>query len=203
LLSEYERESNGKIKLTRITEFSPENANAALAAGIRPINLDKGDGCYLGIVVVDARKKASLVQISEQWESAVEADLSRSLASLDSAAPAASSPAVATVADASAVHDLLQSNPELASASLEEGTQMLRAAALVDFASAVKEMRAQLDAAEQKFKDAQSANSEPGQAAARAELQRIPADQSAKLALIGSRLEKQIDAFRQYKSSAQ
>ena len=44
MLSAYERQANGKIKVTRINAPSTENDNAALAAGIRPLDLDKGEG---------------------------------------------------------------------------------------------------------------------------------------------------------------
>ena len=101
------------------------------------------------MVVLPARHdKGSLVPLSLQWEPAVEVDLSRAIAALD--APVL--PAMTSTVDAAAVQELIQAHPELASATVEEGTQILRASALVEFASAMKDMQAQLTLARQRFK---------------------------------------------------
>src|SRR6266576_3516443 len=52
LHAEYQREANGKIKLTRFNSQSDANAQAAAADGIQPFNRDKGNVCYLGLAVV-------------------------------------------------------------------------------------------------------------------------------------------------------
>lgn len=204
LLAEYERESGGKLNVTRITTRSTTNENAALAAGIRPTELDKGDGDYLGIAVLDGQQKESLVQVSQQWEPALEADLSRAIASagIIAAAPVPSS-AIASTADTAAIKDLINTHPQLAAATLDQGTQMLRNEALTDFATVVKDMQAQLQVAQQQYKDSESANSEAAQAAAREQIRQIPAAQTEKLAGIGTRLTRQINAFQQYRSTTQ
>lgn len=201
LLSEYERRANGKIKVVRITQPETADLNAALAKGIHPINLDKGEGSYLGIVVEDGGQKDAVVQLSEQWEPAVEIDLSRAIASLSVPKPAAAQPAITSTADAASVKELLQSNPDLASATVEQGTQMLRNAALQDFTAAAKDLQTQLQKAQQDFKDALDANSGSAQEAARAELKQARSDQEQKLAEISARYQKQLAAFQQYKST--
>lgn len=203
LLSEYQRRGNGKIKLVRVTDREESDLNAALAKGIHPINLDKGDGSYLGIIVLNDQQKGSLVQLSEQWEPAVEIDLSRAIAALSAPKPSADLPAITSTADAASVQALLRSNPDLASATVEQGTQMLRNQALQDFAAAAKDLQSQLQKAEQDFAAAQNANSESGQEAARAALTQARADQEQSIAVISSRFQKQLAAFQQYKSTAQ
>jgi len=200
LISEYERRANGKIKVVRITQPETAGLNAALAKGIHPINLDKGEGSYLGIVVEDGEKDA-VVQLSEQWEPAVEIDLSRAIASLSAPKPSVAQPAIASTADAASVKELLQSNPDLAAATVEQGTQMLRNAALQDFAAAAKDLQAQIQKAEQDFQDAVNANSGTAQETAKAELSQARADQEQKLASISARFQKQLAAFQQYKST--
>ena len=59
LLSAYEQEANGKLKVSPLNTQSPANANAALADGIKPFNLEKGDACFLGIAVASQARKES------------------------------------------------------------------------------------------------------------------------------------------------
>ena len=80
LLAQYEQEAAGKIKVIRSKILSPASANAALADGIKPFDLDKGDGCYLGIAVVRAQQKETLSPLAPEWEQALEPDLTRAIA---------------------------------------------------------------------------------------------------------------------------
>ena len=200
LLTEYEHAGNGRITVTRINTFSDANTDAALADGIRPFNLDKGDACYLGIAI-HGKQKQPAIQLSEQWEAAIEFDLSRAIASAESARPPVTSPAVHSGTDVAAANELLRSNPKLASLSLEEGTRVLRESALAEFRSAVNEMQNQIKAAEQRL-TAQAAGSDSARLAAKKEIQQIQAEQRAKIQEIGARLEKQIAALERAKELA-
>ena len=82
LLSQYEQEAGGKIKVVRVNSFSTASANAAMADGIRSFNIDKGDACYLGIAVVHGGQKESLASLAPEWEPALEFDLSRAIAGI-------------------------------------------------------------------------------------------------------------------------
>jgi len=79
LLSQYEQEAGGNIKVVRVTSISSSGADAALADGIRPFNMDKGDACYLGIAVVRAKQKETLSVLEPEWEQALEPDLTRAI----------------------------------------------------------------------------------------------------------------------------
>lgn len=204
LLADYEREGDGKIKVVRYESELSSAANAASADGIRAFNIDKGDACYLGIAVGSAQKRESIPQLSQEWEQALEYDLSRAIARVNEAAPAQAAPMPApSKRDVVAVEQLMHANPALASASLEEGTEMLRTTALDEFKAAATEMQARMKQAELRLAQAQSGNSEPEQKAAAAELQQIRTEQAEKLKEIAARLQTQVAALRQAKASPQ
>jgi len=79
LLSEFEKEAGGKIKVVRHSTPSAVVAAAASSDGIRPFNLDKGEACYLALVVSQKDRKELLPDFSPDWEPALESDLSRAM----------------------------------------------------------------------------------------------------------------------------
>jgi len=98
--------------------------------------------------------------------------------------------------DAAAIAEVKQTIPNFASVSLEDGTQILREAALKQFMATTKEMDAQVKQAEQQAKDSQSIAE---QEAARKHLQQIQAAGTEKLQQIGGQLQTQIAALKQLK----
>jgi thymidine phosphorylase len=60
LLADYQRESNGKINVTRFSTRSDANAQAAATEGIKPFNRDKGDACYLGLAIAQGAQRESI-----------------------------------------------------------------------------------------------------------------------------------------------
>ena len=72
LLSAYQQEAGGKIKVTSFNSLSTPSANAALADGIAVFNLDKGAGCYLGVALVLNGRKETLPHLAPDWEQALE-----------------------------------------------------------------------------------------------------------------------------------
>lgn len=198
LLSEFQKEANGKLHVTRYLSQSDSATAAASGDGLRPFNLDQGDACYLGIIVAQAAQKESLPQFSPEWEPALEFDLSRAIARVISASRPAERPASApsNPAVAEEVRTLI---PDPASVSLEEGTRILREKAMTAFAATTEAMEAQVKEAEQRFLQAQRDNSEAAQEAARKELQQIRAQQTEKLKQVASRLHDQIAALEQLK----
>jgi len=102
--------------------------------------------------------------------------------------------------DAAAIAEVKQAIPNFASVSLEDGTQILREAALKQFMATTKEMDAQVKQAEQQAKDSQSASE---QETARKHLQQIQAAGTEKLQQIAARLQTQIAALQQLKGAAQ
>ena len=77
LLASYQRESGGKVTVTRLRSRS--DVSAAAADGMKPFNLDKGDVCYLGLTVVQGGRKESIPRLFPEWEQALESDVSRAI----------------------------------------------------------------------------------------------------------------------------
>jgi hypothetical protein len=197
LLSRYEQAANGKIKVTRFDSLSSSNANAALADGIKPFNLDKGEACYLGITVARPGAKESLASLSPEWEPALESDLTRAIARVTEVAP----PAPAPKPDTSAVEAVKRAIPNLDSSSLDDATKMLREASVAEFAQAAQEMDAKLKEAQQRFLQAQTNQSVADQQAALKQLQQVQADQTEKLKQTAANAKAQLDALRQLKAN--
>jgi hypothetical protein len=92
--------------------------------------------------------------------------------------------------------------PNFAALSLEEGSQMLREAALKDLQAALNQMDSQLKEAEQRVVRMEEAKSEAEKQAALKDLQRLQAEQAAKLREFTTKSSVQIEALRQLKESA-
>jgi hypothetical protein len=204
LLVSFQREANGKISLTRSNSQSYANAKAALSDGIKPFNEEKGEPSFLGIAFVNKDRKASLAQLSPEWETALESDISRAILrtiSTDSS-PRVSSP-TASRADAISVEEVKRLVPNIDSVSLADATRMLREASFKDFAAAASQFQTQLKEAQEGLKAAQNGGSEAEQQAAMKNLQQVQAEQTERLKAIAAKSQAQIDALKQLKSGGQ
>jgi len=114
------------------------------------------------------------------------------------ASPVAATPPV----EAAMLAEVKRQIPNFAAVSLEEGSQMLRAAALKDLQAALGQMEGPLKEAEQRVARMEQANSEAEKQAALKELQLLQAEQAAKLREFTMRSSAQIEALRQLKESA-
>jgi ABC-type uncharacterized transport system len=201
LLSAFQDAGNGKIKVVRYNSQSDFNAaaDAASADGIQPFNLDKGNACYLGLTVFCNGQKESLSRLAPQWEQALEADLSRAIehvaGSKSPTKPLSNNPPT----DAAAIEEVKRALPNFASVPVEEGTRILREAALKDFKAAADEMEVQVREAQERLGKARNGGSEAEQQAAMKHLEQIQAEQSEKIKQIAARAQAQIEAFRQLK----
>ncbi|HLX94612.1 MAG TPA: hypothetical protein VKU37_02600 [Verrucomicrobiae bacterium] len=101
--------------------------------------------------------------------------------------------------DAATIEAVKQAVPNYASMSLEDGTQLLRAAALKQFAAAAQEMDAQVKQAQEQLVQAENGQSAAGQPAAMKHLQQVQAEQTEKLQEIAAQLQAQIAALEQLK----
>ena len=203
LLSEYQREAGDKIEVTRYTSRSDLNAAAvaATADGFKPFNLDKGDACYFGLAVAQAERTESLFHLAPEWQQSLEIDLTRAIERVARAkgpAPRLANTPPATVASTEEVRRAI---PNFASVSLEEGTRILREAALKDFRETVAAMEIQVQEAQQSLSQAQNGGSEAEQQAARKRLQEVRSEQTEKLKQIAARSATQIEALRQLKET--
>jgi len=197
LLTEYEQSGNGKIRVVRFEEMNDANSQSAAADGIHSFNRDKGDACYLGITAVRDGQKESLTELSPDWETALESDLSRVMARLnETTAPGAIAANVA-VDELAAARKAMDSNPRLASATPEQSTQILRDQALAEFKTAVAEMQSQTAAAEQRLAQGSASAAEIA-----SEIQKIQAAQTARMQEITARLHNELAALAQMKTAA-
>ena len=199
LLAEYQQVAGGKISVTR--HHSLSDAAAASADGIHPFNLDKGGACFLGLTVVCGERKESLPQIQPEWEPALEFDLARAILHVT----ATQSPA--TVAPSAPVspeitNEVVRLIPNLKGTSVEDGTRILREAALQEFTAAGTEMENKLQAAQQQLSDAQNGQSEAEQQAALKHLQEVQLEQGNKYKQIAARLQAELAVFEQMKAAA-
>jgi hypothetical protein len=198
LLSQYEQEAGGKIKVVRVNSMSSASANAAMADGIRSFNIDKGDACYLGIAVVHGSRKESLASLAPEWEPALESDLSRAIAGVGAAAGVAQA---AAAVDAATLDAVRQAIPNLATVSVEDGSRALRAAAMARLAQASKDMPARVKQAEEHYQQAQDSASEAEKEAASKELHQVQQEQARKLTEIALEAKAQQEALQQLKAA--
>ncbi len=203
LLSLYQQEGDGKLKVTRCTSQSNANVNAAVADGIQPRKLESGDEYFLGVAVLNEGRRESLARLSPEWEAALEIDLTRAIANAIESAPGAGGGAPGNLkpVTAAAVEDLKRLIPDPDSMSLEDGTRLLRQAALKDFAQAAQKSQAQLQEAQQRLAQAQSTGSSADQQAAVKALQEMQAGQTDRLKEIASQSQAQIEAWRRLKGA--
>ncbi len=91
--------------------------------------------------------------------------------------------------------------PNYASLSLDEGTEMLREAAVKEFTAAASEMQSQVAKARNELDAAQNSNSADDQQAAMKHLQDVQKEQTEKLQQIAAKLQTQIAALKQLKGA--
>jgi hypothetical protein len=104
--------------------------------------------------------------------------------------------------DSAVLAEVKRQIPNFASVSLEEGSQILREAALKDLQAALVQTQGQIKEVEQRVAQMEEAKSETGKQEALKDLQRLQADQVAKLGEFTTKSSAQIEALRQLKESA-
>lgn len=201
LLSAYQQAAGGKIKLIRFDSQSNLSPGAAPADGIQAFNEDKGDACYLGVALVLKGRKETLPRLSPEWEQALEPDLTRAIIRLVDATRSAAPILAVSGAYTNAAKEVKGLIPNLGAVSVEDGTRILREAALKDFQAAAKEMETQVKEAQQRLIQAQNSGSDADQQAAMKHLQQVQAEQAEKLKQIAARSRAQIEAFQQLKAA--
>jgi hypothetical protein len=103
--------------------------------------------------------------------------------------------------DAATIEVVKLAVPNYASVSLSDGTQVLRAAALKQFALVAKEMDVRVRQAEQRLSDAENGQIAAEQQAALTNLRQTQAEQTGKLQEITAQLQAQIAALKQLKNA--
>jgi hypothetical protein len=198
LLTECQKVAGGKISVNRHNSLS--DADAASADGMKPFNLDKGNACFLGLIVVCGGQKESLPQIQPEWEAALEFDLARAILHVTTT-PATSVVKAGAPVSPEVTNEIVRLIPNLKGTSLEDGTRILREAALREFTAAGTEMEDKLKVARQQLSDAQNGQSEAEQQAAMKHLQEVELEQGQRYKQIAARLQVQLAVFEQMKAA--
>lgn len=201
LLSEFARESNGKIRVVRSTSPTEAAADAASADGIRSFNIDKGDACFLGITIASNDRKESIPQLAPEWEQALEFDLGRAIARVVAVVPGNSALAQSVPTGSSAIQKV-QALPDFQTLSVEEGKRILQEQALAEFKSVGAALELQVEEAQRRLGEAQKSGSEAERLAARQHLQDLQASQAEQLQQIAIELQDQVAALVQLKGGA-
>ena len=202
LLAQFESDAGGKLKLAlHDSQPGTDLAKAAQADGIKPFNLEKGDACFLGIAVVGKQHKESLERLAPEWEPALEFDLARAIERTAQAEVKPLPVIVAPTGGPPPLEEVKRLIPNLEAVSLEEGTRLLREAALKEFTRAAQEMQTRIQQAQAKLLAAQTNQSDAQQQAAMKELQQFQADQTAELQRIAARSQAQIQTLARLKAA--
>ena len=102
--------------------------------------------------------------------------------------------------DPAVIEEVKKLVPDFASLSLGDGENILRSAALKDFAASAAQMDAQIKAARQQLQEAQNGQSADEQQAAMKNVQDAQLAATEKLKDIAARLQAQIAALKSLKS---
>jgi hypothetical protein len=201
LLAAMQQESGGQFKLTQVNELSDAHANAAVADGVPAFNLDKGDACFLGLVLVCKDTKESFPRLQPDWEPALEFDLDRALERVTAGQQAPTpGPVLDSKSSAEATSDVNRLIPNMNATSVEDGVRILRDASMTDLVAAGTEMENQIKAAQQALSAAPQGKSEAGQQAAMKHLQQVQLEQADKIKQIAAQLQSRLAVFQQLKT---
>jgi len=208
LLAEYERLSDGKVRVSKHDPQSNAAAKtAAGAAGMLPFASENGTIIYLGLTVGNGARVETLALLAPEWEAALEADVSRAISRVTATTPSSTRPgnqaaATPTSIDPAVSEELLRTFPDLASRSFEEVAQTLREGALEEFKSASLEMQAKVQLAQQALADARQNKSEAAQQTALKAFQQVQSEQATKLKLIAARVQDRILVLQRLKDAS-
>jgi len=186
----------------KVTVVSQTNAdrNVALADGIKGFDLDKGEGCYLGIAFSCAGKKEVLARLSPEWEPALEADISRAIERVGVSDARSKVPATAPVEDRDTIAQIQKEIPNLESLSLEDAIRVARENSVKEFTFTTTKMNELVQEATEELVKAQKQGTTAEQQEALKKLQAIQAAETEKLKEIAASSQLRIEAVKKLKS---
>jgi hypothetical protein len=203
LLNAVQAAGGDKIQLSRIDGPVETNITAATADGIQPFNLDKGDACFLGIIVASGNNKESLARLQPEWEPALESDLDRAILRVATAAvpaPAKPAPEVAKPSQET-IATINRLIPDVNSVSVEQANQIFNAEFLKQCGVVGAKMEAEVNAAQQKVVEAKNKGSAADLEAAQKNLMQVQLAQGQKYKDLAAQLQTQIAVFQQMKAA--
>jgi hypothetical protein len=200
LLSAFQNANEADIQVVRNISAAGTNADAAVASGLRPFNLENGEACFLGIIVVSGGQTESLAQLRPEWEPALPYDLARAIlrVTAETAPPVVAKSVPLTPA---ITNEILRLIPNINAATPEDADRIFHDDFLNQCAKAGAEMEAQINAAAQEVVKARSGGSPAEQEAARKHLSQVQFEQTEKLKEVAAHLQSQLAAFQQMKAA--
>ena len=200
LLAAVQAGSAGKIQVTRLDATAAMNVAAAEAEGIQAFNLDKGDACFLGLVIAGGKNRETFGRLQPEWESALPTDLARAILRVAAETPP---PVVAKVVPLTPAitNEILKLVPDINATSPEDANRIFRQDFLNQCARAGAEMEAQINVAAQEVVKAQNSGSASNLDAARKKLSQVQLEQTEKLKEVAAHLQMQLAAFQQMKAA--
>ena len=202
LLSAFTNANAAEISVIRNISTEEANADAAAAAGLRPFNIEKGDACFLGIIVASGGRKESLPQLQPEWEPALPFDLARAILRRDRGNRAARGREKQFRSRPPSPTRSCVSSPIIKAASPEDADRIFHEDFLNQCAKAGAEMEAQINAAAQEVVKAQNGGSPAELEAARKQFVAGAAGTGGKLKEVAAHLQLQLAAFQQMKAGA-
>lgn len=202
LLDTFQGVGNGKINVATVDTPGDTNTAAATADGLEPFNLDKGDACFLGLVVTCGRNRQVIARLQPEWESALPFDLARAIEQTTKLPPPPKpAPEVAKPSPEiiSSIHRLI---PDINATSAEDASRIFHGDYVSQCALVGSELESELATAQERVNKAQNGGSDADIEAARKNLQQIQIAQGEKLKQIASRLQTELAVFRQMKAAA-
>ncbi len=201
LLAAVQADSAGKIQVTRLDATAETNVAAAAAEGIQPFNLDKGDACFLGLVIAGGKNRETFARLQPEWEPALEYDLVRAIARVVTvAAPAKPAPEIAKPSP-EIIASIKRLIPDVSAISVEQAGQIFHAEFVKQCGAVGAELEAKVNAAQQQVVQAQNGGSESDLQAARQHLQQVQLAQGEKLKQLAANLQSQLAVFQQLKAA--
>jgi hypothetical protein len=199
LLRSYQEAGHGKLILNIRTNA---DANTAMDDGIKGFNLDQGEGSYLGMALSCGTKKEVLSQLSPEWESALEADISRAIQRVAAAATVVSSRVDNPASNPALAEELQRKMPNLSAMPLEEALRALREDSVKEFTTAVGEMQAEVQQAQARLLQAKAGGSAAEQDAAMRQLQETEKNHAQRLKDLAASAQARVEVLKQLKSGS-
>lgn len=201
LLSLFQNANEAKVQIIRNISAAGTTADAAVADGLQPFNLEKGDACFLGISVINGERKESLPRLQPEWESALPYDIARAIQRVSaSPAPAPLPPEIAKPSP-EIIQSINRLIPKINAVSIDQANQIFHAEFMKEYEAAGAEMEAQNNAAREEVVQAQKSGSPDDLAAAQKNLLQVQIAQGEKIKRIAADLQTRLAVFRQMKTA--
>jgi hypothetical protein len=200
LLGALQNASGGKLTLASFDAPAETNSAAASADGLQPFNLDKGDACFLGLVIASGKNTETFTRLSPEWEAALEFDLARAIQRVAVvAAPPKPAPEVAKPSP-QIVATINRLIPDAGAVSMQQADDLFHDDYVKRCGEVGAELETQMSAAQQQVVAAQSNGSPADLAAARKNLLSVQLAQAEKLKALAADLSTQLAVFQRMKS---